>query len=213
MDFNFTFNILYVLTTFYAMALLFMGYNWIKVLSLIFGMFMGYAAVVRTLPITGFSLTAIAACVGVGFGFILFRYRNLMPLMISVGFVFFITGLIQTSQNTVHPLYMQAIYLGIGLAIGSSVFIARDYFLVIWTSLLGAVLFVISLGFLSFGGDTPIVFASNTDLHHRILEIFGKNTLYHAVMFVMVLMMGLVVQFVWTAKFQLFVKKKYKGKH
>jgi len=213
MNFNFTFNILYVLTTFYAMALLFMGFNWIKILSLIFGMFMGYAAVVRTLPLTGFTLTAVAACAGVGFGFILFKYRNLMPLMISVGIVFFIAGLVQTSQSATHPLYMQAIYLAIGLAIGSSVFIARDYFLVIWTSLLGAILFVISLGFLSFGGDTPIAFSSNNDLYHRIIDIFGKNTLYHAVMFMMVLVMGLVVQFVWTAKFQLFVKKKYKGKH
>ena len=213
MNFDFTFNILYILTTFYAMALLFMGYNWIKILSLIFGMFMGYAAVVRAVPLSGFTLTAAAACVGVGFGFILFRYRNLLPLMISVGFVFFVTGLIQTSQHTIHPLYMQLIYLAAGLALGSSVFIARDYFLVIWTSLLGAVLFVVSLGFLSFGGDIPITFASGQDLNLRILDIFGQNTLYHAVMFLMVLTMGLVVQFVWTAKFQLFVKRKYKGKH
>ncbi len=213
MNFDFTFNILYILTTFYAMALLFMGYNWIKILSLIFGMFMGYAAVVRAVPLSGFTLTAAAACVGVGFGFILFKYRNLLPLMISVGFVFFVTGLIQTSQHTIHPLYMQLIYLAAGLALGSSVFIARDYFLVIWTSLLGAVLFVVSLGFLSFGGDIPITFASGQDLNLRILDIFGQNTLYHAVMFLMVLTMGLVVQFVWTAKFQLFVKRKYKGKH
>ena len=213
MDFDFTFNILYILTTFYAMALLFMGYNWIKILSLIFGMFVGYAAVVRSLPLDGFTLTAVASCMGVGFGFILFKYRNLMPLMISVGFVFFITGLIQTAQNTIHPLHMQIIYLVVGLAIGSSVFLARDFFLVIWTSLLGSFLFVISLGFLSFGGNTPIIFTTGNELNHRILDIFGQNTLYHAVMFLMVLIMGLMIQFVWTAKFQLFVKRRYKGRH
>lgn len=213
MNFDFTFNILYILTTFYAMALLFMGYNWIKILSLIFGMLMGYAAVVRAVPLTGFTQTVAASCMGVGFGFILFKYRNLMPLMVSVGIVFFITGLIQTAQGALHPLYMQIIYLAVGLAIGSSVFLARDYFLVIWTSVLGAILFVVSLGFLSFGGDVPITFSSTQQLNLRIIEIFGQNTLYHAVMLVMVLIMGLVVQFVWTAKFQLFVKKRYKGKH
>ncbi|MEX1308638.1 MAG: hypothetical protein AB1Z19_08925 [Eubacteriales bacterium] len=213
MNFEFTFNILYILTTLYAMALLFMGFNWIKILSLIFGMFMGYAAIARSLPLSGFAFTVVASCVGVGFGFILFKYRNLMPLMISVGFVFFITGLIQTAQHTIHPLYMQVIYLAVGLAIGSSVFIARDFFLVIWTSILGAFLFVISLGFLSFGDDSPIIFASGSGLNQRILDIFGQNTLYHVVMFIMVLCMGLIVQFVWTAKFQLFVKRKYKGRH
>jgi|GEM_PF-3889171 len=213
MDFNFTFNMLYILATFYAMALLFMGYNWIKILSLIFGMCMGYAAVVRAFPLTGAVQNAVASGVGVGFGFILFKYRNLMPLMVSVGLIFFVTGLIQTYQGHLHPLYMQAIYLVVGLAIGSSVFLARDYFLVIWTALFGAILFVISLGFLSFGGYSPIMFASRIGFHLRIIEIFGKNLLYHIVMLTMVFVMGLVVQFTWTAKFQMFVKRKYKGKH
>ncbi len=204
--------ILYGLVAVGAVFLLF-GFYSVKPLASLVGFLIGYVLAARFLPLQPPVLTTVAVLAGLTVAALFFTAHLALPFLIGAALTFGFSYAAILYYAFPAEVYHYILFLSLALLIGLTTFVAKDYFIIIWTALFGAVLLSFCGGMLFNLGPQTFVFDKPEPVFMRIIDMIEQNPSAMLISFLALFCLGLLVQFFMTNSSQMFIRKRYIGKH
>jgi|GEM_PF-2031534 len=213
MGFNYSIETILIVLAVVGAIFLFMGFNWIKLLALITGFLIGYYVTNAFLDMEGVWLTVLSIVAGLILAYFMFNFHLVLVFIIGSGLVFLTCLAIMSSLSFQGEIYHYLLFGLLALLFGLTAFFVKDYSMIVWTSIFGSILTTLSLGLLFFKHSKSLNLKSIETLYEGIEVFVRENFVSLSIAFGVLLLLGLFVQFVFTCRSQLFIKRVYVGKH
>ena len=203
---------LYALIVVGAVFILF-GFYAIKPLASLVGFLIGYLFALRYLPLESPVLNTVAVLAGLIVAAFFFTAHLTLPFLIGSAFTYCISFAFVLYYSFPAEVYHYILFISLSLLIGLTTFVAKDYFIIIWTSLFGAVLLTFCCCLLFNPGTEAFVFDKPVPVFSRLIDMAEQNGSAMLIALLSLFCVGLLVQFFMTSSAQVFIRKRYIGKH
>ena len=196
-----------------GIAFLLFGFYLIRPIATIAGFFIGYFIAINLLPLQAELLEAVSIFIGIVAAGVFFSAYLVFPFLLGSLVVYFASNVALAYYAFPAEPYHYILFAVLSLIIGLSVFVAKDYFSVIWTVLFGAVVTTLSAGYLYLIPSSTFIINHTTDFINRSLDLLNMNAFLTFIVLTALVLIGLIVQLFFTSNAQLFIRRRYIGKH
>jgi hypothetical protein len=217
MIFGITIETILIILTVIGFVCLILGFSWIKILAILLGFVSGFLISnsllngVQGLDETWVIILSVLA--GLILALFLFNFYIIVPFVLGVFLIYIAGAMLLSTLQIIGERYHFLLFGVLGILGGIAALIYKDYFMIIWTSIFGSFLITVSLGIMIFGEPSDIDFNLLDKTHENFVYLFKDNSLTLIIAFFVLLILGLLIQFLFTCHSQVFIKKMYKGKH
>lgn len=208
---------IFLILSVFGVFSLFFGYSLVRFFALMLGFMVGFIASYILLPnialLTQMWILILSVLIGIIISLIMFKLHLIVPFILGVISIY----VLGVSFLTVLPIDGYSyyyIFIGVIAILGGLAgIVLKDCLLILWSSLFGAVVLSLTAGLFYFSDLSSLDITSYVSANNALVIALQSEPRFLFGLFLLLFVLGLIVQIYITSKSQVFLKKFYFGKH